>query len=317
MRPVYNEETSQLEMSRAEKILALAMIIFLLIGGAWVFREIQTIPLRPDYQAIEQRYLPSELQKEFHGAQNNLYTLQGNVHKRQDDLAQATREYEFRREEYRVILDKGEVDPARERTYTDATKVYEQALLEYEVALEMEKQALEKLQPLSAAWEQAQTLIASDFAAAQRTFEWKLFLLRALYAVPVFILALFAFIRMRQSHSNYLIFGTALIGFGSFQLIYLFGLYSWHLLRDVAQIAISLMGTALCVVGIIVIRRYLVDPARITKSRLRRGLCPACGVPSSTHAYCIACGEQLQKQCTSCSHNRPVRGEYCPHCGTK
>ena len=177
--------------------------------------------------------------------------------------------------------------------------------------------AQESLNNKQAQLSTAQEKVSADLEAARRSFEWRLFLLRIVYAVPVFLLALLAFTGMRRRGSNYLIFGTALVGFASFQLVFLFCLYSWHLLRDVAQIAISLMGTALCIGGIIVIRRYLVDPTRVSRSRIRKGLCPGCGAPAVDHIYCISCGEQLQKQCTHCHSNRPVGAEYCPHCGGK
>ncbi|MDP3487405.1 MAG: zinc ribbon domain-containing protein, partial [Bacillota bacterium] len=317
MKVMPNEETSQIETSRAERVLAIAMVIFLLIGGAWVFRQIQLIPARPDYSAIEARYISPELRQEHGLAQTASWEAHSYRQKIQEELRKATLEHEFRREEYRVMLDKGIKDPVREAAYLGSLAAFERRQTDLELALEVEQRALENLALKQAPMNVAYERISIEHNQLNTAFEWKLFMIRIAYAVPVFLLALLAFTHMRRRGSNYLIFGTALIGFASFQLIFLFGLYSWHLLRDVAQIAISLMGTALSIGGIIVIRRHLVDPTRVSKSRMRKGLCPGCGTPAGEHSYCGSCGEQLQKQCTHCHDNRPVGAEYCPHCGGK
>ena len=317
MKVMHGDETSQLETTRAERFLALAMIVFLLIGGAWVFREIQTLPPRPDWVAIEERHLSQELKEEYRTTEATFYEAQNNLSMRQDAVNKASLEYEFRREEYRVALDKGIEDPEREAVYLDALKRFEDAQLEVEVATTLAVRSQARMDELRHTWNSAQEKIQLDYAQAQRQFEWKLFLLRILFAIPVFMLSLLTFAHLRKRNSNYLVFGTALIGFASLQLAYLFALYAWHLLRDVAQIVVSVTGTALCIVGIVWIRRYVLDSERVARARVRKGQCPSCGTGAGDQMYCISCGEALQKKCQSCGNNRPVHSEFCPQCGEK
>lgn len=317
MKVTFNEEASQVETSWVERWLALAMVVFLLVGGAWVFRELQSVPSRPNYADIESRYISEELRNQHTLAQEAYWTANRSYQQTVEKYNHTYQEYEFRREEYRVMLERNIDDPVRFRAYNDALAAYEAAQLSRQVASQVEERASSALRATQALMDQAYTKISADYDSLRHSFEWKLFGLRISYSLPVFLLALLVFTRMRRQGSNYLIFGTALVSFSSLQLLYLVALYSWHLLRDVAQIAISLIGTALCIAGIVVIRRYLIDPVRIAKSRLRKGLCPACATPAGDNLFCCSCGEALKHKCSSCGLHRPVRAEFCPHCGTK
>jgi hypothetical protein len=314
MRASISEESSGIEFSRAERILALGMVIFLLVGGAWVFNRIQRIPARPNYHAIEQHYISSELQNEYWQAQNTLNAARAATERLRQELAVATTEYEFRREEFRVMNERGILDPAREKAYLDALAAFERLRREIGLAMAVEESAHERLRPLETQWKTLHTQIGEEHARRLRAFELQLFGLRLLYAVPVFLLALLLFLRLRKQNSNYLVFATALIGAGTLQLVYLVALYSWHLLRDIAQIAIAVIGTALCMFGIVLIRRYWLDPERVIRTRVRRGQCFSCGAAAEDNVYCPSCGEELQKRCLGCGANRPVKAAFCPHC---
>ncbi len=314
MRSSNNEDSSGIEFSRAERILALGMVVFLAIGGAWVFNHIQRLPTRPDYHAIEQRHISAEFQSEYWQAQNTLNAAQTATGRLREELSVAATEYEFRREEFRVMNERGILDAVRERAYMDALAKFERLRGDMGVALAVEESARTRLEPLASEWKTLQAIVGEEHRRAQLTFEWQLFLFRMLYAVPVFALALFVFQRLRRRESHYLIFATALIGAATLQLLYLVSLYSWHLLRDIAQIAIAIIGTALCMTGIVMIRRYWLNPERVLTTRIRRGQCFSCGAPAENNVYCLACGEELQKRCLGCGANRPVKAAFCPHC---
>jgi len=314
MRTSVSEESSGMEFSRAERILALGMVIFLLVGGAWVFNHIQRIPARPDHQAIEQRYISAQMQSEYWQAQNTLDAARTATERLRQELGAATTEYEFRREEFRVMNERGILDTAREKKYLDALANFERLGREISLAMTVEESAHERLRPLKTQWQALHAQIGEEHARQLRAFELQLFGLRLLYAVPVFLLSLLLFWRLRKQNSNYLVFATALIGAATLQLMYLVALYSWHLLRDVAQIAIAVIGTALCMFGIVLIRRYWLDPERVIRTRVRRGQCFSCGAAAEDNVFCPSCGEELQKRCLGCGANRPVKAAFCPHC---
>jgi len=314
MRQVASEESSGLELSRAERILALGMVVFLLVGGAWVFNRIQRLPARPDYHAIQERHISQAVQREYWQAHNTLSAATSATERLRMELGTATTEYEFRREEFRVMNERGILDAAREKAYLAALATFERLRIEIGLAVAVEESARERLRPLEAQWKALHEKIGAEHERALLNFELQLFGLRMLYAVPVFFLALFLFLRLRGKNSHYLVFATALIGAAMLQLIYLVSLYSWHLLRDIAQIAIAIVGTALCMLGIVMIRRYWLDPERVVRTRVRKGLCFTCGAMAEDNIFCPACGEELQKRCLGCGVNRPVKAEYCPHC---
>ncbi len=314
MRPSSNEENSGIEFSRVERILALGMVLFLLVGGAWVFNRIQRLPARPDYHAIERRHISAELQSAYWQAQNTLNAAQVAAGRVREELSVAATEYEFRREEFRVMNERGILDPVREQAYKEALTTFERLRGEIGVAMAVEESARTRLQPLAEQWKALQAKIGEEQHRANVAFEWQLFVFRMLYAVPVLALALLLFQLLRRRGSTYLIFATALIAAATLQLLYLVSLYSWHFLRDVAQVAIAILGTVMCMAGIVMIRRYWFHPERVLRTRVRRGQCFSCGAPAENNVYCPACGEELQKRCLGCGQNRPVKAAFCPHC---
>jgi hypothetical protein len=55
-------EDQQVETTRFEKVLAVVLVIFLLVGGFWVLEKLERIPDRPDWeQARWQLGIPSLL----------------------------------------------------------------------------------------------------------------------------------------------------------------------------------------------------------------------------------------------------------------
>lgn len=315
MRPAAEEERTQVEMTRLEIVLAVAMVMFLLLGGAWVFKQIQSIPSRPDWTSIHSKYITEELSRRYNTAENVLQEAHNQVYHRQNELEGALREYEFRREEYRVMLDKGIDDPVREKSYQEALAIFDSAKTQLEIAQQVLARAQSSTIEVREEWDRAQQEFYREYDRANRRYEVTLLAMRLFYAIPVFLASLFLFTRLRNAKSHLLVLGTALVGFSSLQLLFLFSLYMWHFLKDLTQIIISVIGAALSVFGIVMIKKYITNPDRLNKARFRKGLCSNCGFPSREKNYCINCGHALQEPCPSCRQNRPVGSEFCPNCG--
>ena len=311
-------EDQQVETTRFEKVLAVVLVIFLLVGGFWVLEKLERIPDRPDWeQARWQLGIPS-LEENVAGIRREVNLAEQLAQKTQQARAEAQTEYEFRREEYRTALDAGIESASKQQAYEEARLILEERTAEYHAAqtlLDKKRQALQEPQQKL---QQKQQDLAERMRAKQRRYDLLLFGLRFGYAVPVFALTVYAWQRLRLNGSHYLIIGTSFVAAAGIQLAYLAGRYAWGLFKDFAPLFISVTGAVISIAGIVALRRYLFSFERVSQARLRQGRCPYCGFPNDrTDAYCANCGEELLTTCPECGEPRPRLAPYCPHCGAE
>lgn len=108
------------ELTLMEKVLALGLVAFLLVGGLWVMGFLGRLPPRPDWMQLEGARRVEELQAELRPLESELWAAQEMLRERERELAVARADYEFRREEYRTFLDRGRDDPVRLKAYETA-----------------------------------------------------------------------------------------------------------------------------------------------------------------------------------------------------
>jgi RNA polymerase subunit RPABC4/transcription elongation factor Spt4 len=310
------EEHEMGELTRAEKVLALGLVLFLLLGGLWALRQLQELVARPDYGAIAARLGLEELRRELQLQEQEL----GLRDRQWRDLdLEATRlrvEYEFRREEYRTALDAGRLDPELQAAYERARGEFERAQERAQAAAAFLQRTRDPVEAARARVWQLESQVHEEYARQHRTYELKVFLLRLLYVGPVLALAVWGWHQLRSKSSQLLIIATAFMGFAVLQAVIMVTSYAWGLFRHVAQLVVSIGGSAVTIAGIVALRRYVFNPARVQRARARRGLCPRCGF--SVHrdlCYCPDCGEQVSEVCSSCGKLRPVGLRVCPVCG--
>lgn len=312
----FDEDLEKVEATRAEKVLALALVVFLLVGGFWVLNQLESIPPRPDYEAMSNQFHLAELRAEVQELQSDLYSTEELLNKQQARLNEARTQYEFRREEYRTALDSGIHSPEKEEAYELSLKNFEEQQLETDVVRKLVEVKQKELRGPEARLEAREAEFFKAFEAANQRYQLQLFLLRFGYAAPAFGLATYAWIQLRKRGSRHLIIATAFLAFTAIQLLVISGIYAWHLLRDLAQIAVSVAGSVVSVAGLVTLRRYIFNFERIARSRSRRGQCPYCGFPAGPGAgFCRECGRALAEPCPSCSASRPVLSQFCPACG--
>ena len=126
-------DIEQLESTKSEKLLALVLAVFLLIGGIWAYQEIDdrvraALPVREptpvEQQAIGR--LTEAQQRRFEAEQAVQRTRQ---------------ELELRREAYRTALDAGEPAAALRLRYRAGERAYESAQAERAAATRAEAAA--------------------------------------------------------------------------------------------------------------------------------------------------------------------------------
>lgn len=311
-----HEDVEHVEFTRMEKILALALVVFLLIGGWWVLGALGRLVPRPDWSAIESRHDVDRLQNEMSALEQQLWSARQMVSERKIELDRARLEYEFRREEYRTYLGTGVDDPDLLAAYElarDRMESARQLVQAGESVLEAREEAAAAARH---AYHRVREQVSQEHWRAQALYELRLFLLRLAYALPLLLLSLVAWQRFRTRKTGHLIILTSIAAFAALQLLILMGQYAWTVFREAAQLAISIGGSAIAIGGLIALRRMLGNPERRALAHLRNGQCPGCGFPLGDGEYCHSCGRCVLSECQSCGLSGLIHASYCSHCGS-
>lgn len=174
-----------------------------------------------------------------------------------------------------------------------------------------------------------------------RVYEWQVkkrqahvFAWEALFWIPFFMLAILWYSRSERKNSPWLI--AALPCFIAASILALQSicvlLWSWiprELLERLWEILRAtlftriigyylFMGiTALLLGGMtMLLFRWVTDPVRGGKRRVRHGGCPFCSYPLNLSIrFCGGCGKELKKTCGKCGKEKYVWEERCSYCG--
>lgn len=311
-----HEELEQVDLTRAEKVLALGLVLFLLVGGLWIMSRLGRIPPRPDYNAFFFRYEIPALEQEV-GVLRQALTQAEQAHQQAiEEVNRRGAEYEFRREEYRTSLDAGVDDPKKKQAYQGAEAALQEAKSQEAAARSVLDQRRAALEGPAARLDAARNRAQRDWDAAQRRYDLRVFLLRLAYVLPVLVASLAGWQALRRRRNQFLVIATSFLAFSILQALGLLGVYAWSVFRHVAQLVVSIAGTAVTITGLVILRRYVFNPDRIARARLRRRQCPECGYPvQSDYEFCPDCGAQLASACPNCRRPRPRGLAVCPHCG--
>jgi len=307
-------EEEEREITRAEKILAALLVVFLLIGGLWVLARLGDLFPRPDYGA----YMgPLEhLRKPVDRARGALAYAQQVVAEREAAYNQASQKYQFLREEYRVSLDQGRPDEAKEALYTAAREVFLETERELQSARETRDRLQREAQEAQAGFREEEKKASDSYHRAEETQRRHAFLLQLTYVLAAFALSFVVWHCLRSRGSRYLLVGTAVVVFASLQLVFFLGQFTWYYFHRLSQLIVSLVGAAGTIGALILLKRQLYDPARVARYRLRRAQCHRCSFPVHPgQRYCLECGAELCSECPHCGSEAPVNASYCCACG--
>jgi hypothetical protein len=293
-------DVEQLQTTKSEKLLALVLAVFLLIGGIWAYQELddrvrEAMPLR-NPTAAEQQALTA------------LDQAQSARFRAEQQVRQARGELELRRERYRTALDAGDPAAALRTQYLAAERAFETAREERAKAGRAEAAA-------RPAANDAQQRISRDVAARQDRQELVIFLLRFALALAFVGGAYLLLTRLRERGTRWFpLSGSAVL----FATIFAFVLAVDYLTDyfdpfDAGILMLALLGAGLTVVAFWLLQRYLAR--RLPLRRVRRGQCPYCGFPLGPGERCEGCGREVVAPCGSCAAPRRVGAPFCAACG--
>jgi hypothetical protein len=288
-------EIDEIQTTRGEKVLALVLAVFLLIGIFWAYDKLD----RRTHHAVQ----PTVAEQEAIDA-HNLATQELSL--ATANRQRALSELELRRERYRTELDAGRPATSLEREYRQA----EQALAAASQRVATAEARVAEMRPAA----EAASKRASDEAARLARSEARLtFLLRFVLALVLLGGSYGLLLLLRGSRY----FTLALAGVGAAAVLAL--VFAGDYTEDYVEwertgpLALSLAGIGLTSATFWGLQRYL--KRRIPLRRVRKRECPFCGFPVGAGARCEGCGRAVVAECAKCHEPRRVGVAFCSSCG--
>ncbi len=310
-----HEEAEKLEATRGEKILAFAMVIFLLIGGMNVLNELKDIPDRPQMNTYYEKYGVYTLEAEERSVNTELRIASDALAKANDEYLRAKENYLYKREEYRVILDKGEKDEVKEREYEEARERYEESQVRLDAAQAVYDEIKGRLKQKREEVSNARELALDEHGRDYQIYRLKVLAIRLAFVLPLLAVAIVVFLKAKKVRSKYTIHANAFMAFASLLLMYMIIENVW---KVVHIIGISIFGAVACAISLAYLKKQFFTFERISRSRLRENKCPWCGFPVRYEVpYCQNCGKKIAEKCPECGKMRPILAHFCSNCGNK
>jgi hypothetical protein len=292
----------EVEITATEKLLAVVLAAFFLIGGVWGYSKLDDLG-RSAYRPPE-TYLTARERVALERSRD----ATERSGRAEAAVTTAREQLELSREAYRTALDAGRTAPALAQAYRQAERRFEAS----EAAAERARAEAAAAQPAaSAAYRRA----AGEALDASRQSELVTFLLRLALVLVSIALGSWLLVRLRRSGSRYLPVAFAAVGFAALLSLVLAGDYVTDYI-DVQQLGpfvLSVAGIALTLGAFWWLQRFLAR--RLPQRRVRKGDCPFCGYPVRGGGHCEGCGRTVVGECTACHQPRRVGTFHCGACG--
>ena len=291
-------DIQDIQTTRGEKVLALVMTAFLLLGGIWAYAHLDVHHgyVRPSYTPVEQRAISAN-----DAAQQRLFAANQRAQAAQGEL-------ELSREAYRTAIE----------AHQPSTKLgarYRQDNKSFQVAQAAEQSARSEVARTTPAVTAAQKRAAKAANAKGRHDDRTTFLLRLAFLLAALTIAFLTFSRLRRS--RYLALASAFVGAATI-LAFVMGVdyvtdyISW---QDLGPLVLAAVGTVSTFLAFWGLQRYLAR--RIPRMRVRKRECPFCGYPvRGDGPHCEGCGRDVVAECAKCSAPRRVGTTFCASCGS-
>lgn len=295
-------DVEEIQTTKSEKLLAVVLTVFLLIGGVWTYQRI-------DDEVREavgvERVAPSAAEQ---AAISRLENAEARLEAAASRQAAARDELELRREAYRTALDAGRSAPALERAYESAQARFRDAQREVRSA----RRAVAAAQPGA---DRANRRISEEYDQRQDRRELLTFLLRLGFVAASLAVGYWLLARLRRRGSRYFPVAVAVVGYAAILALVLASDYITDYVDplDLGPLVLSLFGIALTLLAFVALQRYLAR--RIPLRRVRKRECPFCGYPVRNNERCEGCGRQVVADCAKCGSDRRVGTLHCGACG--
>jgi hypothetical protein len=302
----------EIETSTAEKILALALTVFIAIGAVWGYVELDEVAEGDPYSYASDRALLGA--EEFSALRSHRQAIRSVARARSERRA-AIRELELSREAYRTALDADEPSAELQIEYEAARAGLASASNELAAAVSVQAQARPPALQARGRLTELRQAAAGRMDDDQARHDRIVFLLRLALLILMLAGAYRLLIRLRSRNSRYLPAALAWIGATAVLAAVMAADYTDDYLEfaEVGPLAVSIVGMALTLVAFVALQRFLAK--RVPARRVRRGECPFCGFPHRDKPHCEGCGRAVIASCSSCHEERRVGTPRCGYCG--
>ncbi|MDI6632391.1 MAG: hypothetical protein QME13_08145 [Thermoanaerobacteraceae bacterium] len=316
----FQEIQAEKEVSRVEKILALALCAFLLLGGLRLASNIDHSFPYPDYGQLEQKYAIGSIRQELDLLRAKERELAEAVAGLRESEVDARAKYEFAREEYRTLLERGTDDPLKREKWERSREALEAVQAQREQAEGTLKVFTQRvLAPKEKELNEAEQQRQEEWNRLSRIRDIKAGTACLGYTLGAFAAAcfLFGFLQRNPRFNRFAIIGSSILGFAALQLLVVSLKIAYPFLRGVVPVewVVSVGGSGICIIAIIYLRRRLFSVSLVKRRRLWKGECAVCGF-SASGAFCAWCGTALQTPCPQCGQETGVFYPFCRVCGS-
>jgi len=296
-------DVEEIETTKSEKLLAVVLAIFFLIGGIWTYQK--TDDYAAEWLAPSE---PVELSTEDEAAQARFRDAQNRLFGADEAKARAEENLVLAREAYRTALDAGRSAPELRREYEAAQAELAQAQAEF-ASMNQEVEAARPAAAIADRHEQ------EAFRERQDRHEFAAFLFRLGFVLAFLALGYWLLGRMRARRSRYLPTAIAFVASTALLALFMAGDYITDYVDplDLGPLVLSLAGIVITLFAFAALQRYLAK--RIPIRRVRKQECPFCGYPVRGNGHCEGCGRPVVADCASCSAPRRVGTLHCGVCG--
>ncbi len=294
-------DVEEIEATRSEKLLALVMTAFVLIGAGWGYAKLGDA-VRPVVGDARLTAAERAATTAATRAENREIAANEAESNARDALTLA-------REDYRTALDAGRKAPQLERRYLAAQARFAQTRRD---ARQATAAAAAARPAADRAWKQ---LGAREESARHRvdlfTALLRLGLVAALLLAGYRLLTL-----LRRRRTRYLPLAFSVLGAATVMAVVFATDYVTDYLDplDLGPIVLSAFGIVATLVAFAALQRWLAR--RIPGRRVRRGECPFCAYPVRGEGrYCEGCGRDVVGACATCGSTRRIGTTHCGACG--
>jgi uncharacterized membrane protein YidH (DUF202 family) len=296
VRPATDVE--DLQVTRTEKLLAVVLTAFLLLGGIWTYTRVDD---------VVRRHVPVPAFNQSPAIAREQAAEQ-RIFRAQDRSRTALQDLELRREAYRTALEAHKPAAALEQRYSAAQAAY--AAAQRDVATARRDAAAAA--PAANADRRAagKKVDAALHRQARDSFLIRLALVLLSIGAGYWLLAF-----MRKRNTRWFPLAGSGVAFATIFAFVLAGDYvtdyfdpfQWGIA------VVALIGIAATLLAYLALQRYLLR--RVTQRRVRRQQCPFCGYPTGTGSHCEGCGREVVAPCSNCESARRVGTAHCATCG--
>ncbi|GAA0192972.1 MULTISPECIES: zinc ribbon domain-containing protein [unclassified Aeromicrobium] len=292
-------DTEDIASTRSERVLAVVLVVFLLIGSGWFYVKIDDWvggSRAWEYTAAEQRSIDAA------------ETAEDRAWRAEEERDTALTDLELARENLSLAIEQDQPTESLSETFEEAQTEYAEARAEATTARSRADAAQQAADDARETYD--------DRARGKDGRYWIVALLRLLFVGALVGGSLRLITVQRARESRYLTLGLSAVAASTLTAVWFAGDYITDYIDvlELGPLVLSVLGAGATVVAFVALQRYLAR--RVPRSRVRKGECPFCGFPvRGDGPHCEGCGREVVGECGACSSPRRVGSPHCAVCG--